>query len=275
MAALVRLDPADAANAAELSEGLRGLRTVLTAMAQTEDAVDETTRRDFEAACALLGRLEYDIEGGRRLLRVIAAFGQLPRLRAHDMAPLLELSEMVQRRVVALALIRGRYDHDGQVRAAAFRANHAAHGDAFLHEVLLALITPRSRDDEGNLLVTQLFQLVPELGDQPEPYEVVFDLVREHGLPDAGAGTTSSAIAARMSQLHALMQVTHDFSAFPDHVRALAMATLGDVSGAGFRSLREEEWARWWTGFRETETARLERAEAAERGAGSEPEDGR
>lgn len=272
--ALVTLDTGDAANAAEVAEGLRGLRSVLVAMAGSRDSLDPTLRSDFEAACDLLARLEYDIEGGRRLLRVIAAFGQLPSLRSHDMEPLLDLSRVVQRRVVALALIRGRYDASGHVRAAAIRANHAAHGDAYLHEALINLVAPRSFDAAGKLRVSPKFQLVPELGDAPEPYETVFALVREHGLPDAGSGTPSSAIAARLQQLHSLMQVTHDLSAYPDHVRTRAMSTLGDVSGAGLESLREEDWARWWAEYRRTETGRLERAEAVERGASPQLEDG-
>jgi hypothetical protein len=144
--ALVALGPRGAANAVELAEGLRGLRGVLVQLALSGEGVNETTRRDFEAACALLGRLEYDIEGGRRLLRVIAAFGELPSLRERDLEPLLELNLQVQRRVIALALVRGRYDPSGAVRAAAFRANYAAHGAAFLQEALLALVSPRRLD---------------------------------------------------------------------------------------------------------------------------------
>lgn len=261
--ALASLDRGRAANAPELAEGLRGLRSVLVQLALARDEVDYTTRRDFEAACALLGRFEYDIEGGRRLLRVIAAFGELPSLRKRDLEPLLALSLDVQRRVVALALVRGRYDPSGAVRAAAFRANYAAHGDAFLQEALLALVNPRRVDADGVLIVSERFHLVPEIGNEPEPYEAVFELMREHGLPGV-SGTPADAIAARLAQLHTLMQVTHDFSTYPDRIRALAMSTLGEVSGADLHSLREEEWGAWWTQHRITEGVRLQRAEAAE-----------
>ncbi len=177
---------------------------------------------------------------------------------------MLSLSHSVQRRVVALALRRGRYDPDGRARAAAFRANYAAYGNAFLHEAVMALLPARiSRD--GKVSVTAQYSLLPELlpGQvvSPEPFLAVFELLRAGGLPGT-PGTPAEAIDRRLSQLHALMQVVHDFTAYPDRVRATAMATLGDVSGAGFQSMREEDWEGWWTEYRLAETERLRKARA-------------
>lgn len=257
--------PGSAANAPELAEGIRGLTEVLAQLAGGRSTEDATTRRDFEAACSVLGGLEYDIEGGRRLLRVIAAFGGLPGVKAHDLTPLLELSNEVQTRVVGLTLTRGRYDPSGRVRAAAIQANYAAHGAPFLSEALLALVTPRQYHSDGSLLVSARFNLVPELGNETEPYTATLALIRAGGLP-AAEGSEATAIAARLGHLRTLMQLTHDFASYPDRVRALAMSTLGEVSGSGLRSLREEDWSSWWSDFLPGETDRLQRAKAAEGG---------
>ncbi len=251
------------ANAAELGEGMRGLREVLVQLAGAKEERSETLQDDFRAACALLGNLELDIEGGRRLLRIIAAFGQLEGLRGTDLTPLLALAESVERRMVTLALSRARYDPSGSVRAAALRVGFAAYGDPFLHEALLNLVTPRRRDGNGALVTSPRYHLLPEIGDAPEPYETVFALVRAEGLPTVGE-SPAEAIASHLAELHALMQVVHDFSTYPDPIRALAMITLGEVSGASISSLREEDWERWWDGYREGERLRLDRARAEE-----------
>lgn len=267
----VDLSPDEAANAPELREGIRGLRQVLVDLAADGER-DETTRRDFVAACELLGRLELDIEGGRRLLRVIAAFGQLPALDEVDLAPMLALSESVQRRVVSLALTRGRYDPHGIVRAAAYRAHHAVHGPAFLHEALLALRPPRFTED-GQVAVTERFQLLPELlpdrDVDPGPALTVLALLREHGLPRLDE-PPEEASGRRLAQLRVLVGIVtrgildppnpleDRIPAYPDRVRVQTMRTLGVVSGAGFASLREEDWARWWNEHRAAETERLE-----------------
>jgi hypothetical protein len=266
----VELAPGQAANAPELTEGLRGLREVLVRLAGAHGQEDETTRRDFAAACELLGKLELDVEGGRRLLHLIAAFGQLPSLEDEQLGPLLELSTGVQRRVTALALARGRYDPDGRVRAAAYRANYAAYGPAFLEEALRALLPP-TFTEQGRVKVTEGFRLLPERGEQEDVFLTVFELLRANGLPSIPGSLPSVAIGRRLLQLHVLMQVAHDFSAYPDRVRAEAMATLNDVSGADITSLREEDWGRWWKQYSVLEGERRKRAEAAE--AQDDPEE--
>lgn len=260
--------PQQPANEVEVLEGLRGLRGVLVVLATNRGRLDETTRQDFEAACQVLQGLELDLEGGRRLLRIIAAFGQLPGLEVEELGPLVVLSESVQRRVISLALTEGRYDSSGLVRAAALRANHAAFGDAFLDEALIALASRVRTNDEGRLLTTGRFRLVPEGGREIEPYVAVFELLQARGLPPV-SGKPSERIDRRLKQLQALMQITHDFSTYPDRTRVLAMQTLSHVSPAGLDSLREEDWAQWWSAYSVTELARLERAQEVEQDGGN------
>jgi len=257
-------EPERAANAPELEEAIANLAHALDAMISGGRSVDATTRRDFEAACELLGDLELDIEGGWRLLKVIASFGRVNRVPDSELEPLFELGEDVQRHLVGLALSLGRSDADPLVRAAAWRANYAAFGAVFLNEALAALIL-NSRLDGDRPVVTETFRLEGEWQGDDEVFLAVMELVREDGLPLVPGLSASDRADIRFRQLFALVQIAHDFSAYGERSRSAAMLALTKVSGSDLVSLRKEEWEAWWEGFRAPEAARinaLRRAEA-------------
>ena len=162
----------------------------------------------------------------------------------------------MQRHLVGLALGHGRSDADPLVRAAAWRANHAAFGAAFLIEALAALIMT-SRGPDGRPVVTETFRLEGESSGDDEVFLAVMELVREEGLPLVPGLSPAQHADLRFRQLFALVQITHDFEAFGERSRSAAMRALAKVSGSDLTSLRKEDWEAWWNGFRTPEVARI------------------
>jgi hypothetical protein len=257
--------PERAANAPELSEALAGLVQAMGPLLARGDAASATERADLRAACELLGRLEIDVDGGWRLLRAVSGFAGRADIERELYAPLLALSESVQKHMLALALAHGLRDPDPLVRAAAFAANHATFGRRFLREALLAL-RPLGPTPEGTLALTPVFGLRPEHPDAEAVYVRVFELLREHGLPLPALLPERDARALRLELLLIPMSIVHDFRTFPERVRAAAMFALGDVSGAGFESLRKEDWEIWWRAHYQEEAAAIRALEAAAEG---------
>lgn len=252
------------ANAPEISEALAGLVQALDAMVQSRGVVDATTRTDFVAACRLLEGLELDVDGGWRLLKVVSRFGLVSRVSDEELEPLFRLSGKVQRDLVGLALAHGRSDPSARVRAAAWRANYAAYGPDFLLEALAAL-TLAERGEDGAPLRTPRFGLAPEWrSGEDDVFLAVLGLVGDDGLPAPRGATAAERRSLRFRQLFALVQIAHDFSAYGERSRAAAMLALGNVSGAGVRSLRKEDWERWWDEHRDAEAEAVERAFEAE-----------
>lgn len=244
--------------AAELGIGIRGLKDVLKKFADRE--ATETDREDLIAACELLEGYELDIEGGRRLLRVLAAYGKVFGLEDREREPLSRLSRQVQRRLVGLALVAGRNDRSGRVRAAAIRSNYQAHGDAFLDE---ALRTLPLRFDSRNPFVSPNFEMIPALADQDEPLLEVCLLLKAHGLPHLEGRSASETILDRLNQIRTLVEIAVAFERQPEHVRVSAMQVLSQVTG-DLSSLREEEWHAWYNEYAKEEQQRHRRALAAE-----------
>lgn len=252
-------EPEPPASPAEISEALKGLVQALNAMLEGGGEVSETRRTDFEAACALCERLNLDVDGGWRLLKVVARFGEVSRVPADELQPLFRLSTAVQRDLVGSALARGRHDPHPRVRAAAWRANEAAFGRRFLAEALLAIPLPEM-DPDGRRPTTLLFGLEGEWRGEHEPSLAVLELVREKGLPIPRDLDSLEKMRLRYRELFTLVQIAHDFIAHSDRVRTAAMLTLGRVSGADFTSLRKEDWDVWWEDHRRVEGRRLEEA---------------
>jgi len=263
-------EPERAANAPELEEAIADLARALNSMVSGGRRVDATTRRDFEAACELNGRLELDIEGGWRLLKVIASFGQVSRVPESELAPLFELGETVQRHLVALALSHGCSDADLLVRAAAWRANHAAFGAAFLHEAFAALVMNRPTPGRRPL-VTPTFRLSGDWqGDDPV-FLAVMDLVRREGLPLVPGLSPGQRADLRFRQLYGLLQITYLTEAYGERSRSAAMLTLAKVSGSDLTSLRKEDWDAWWNDFRPPEVERINALLRSESQGGARP----
>ena len=250
--------PDASANPAEIRLALEGLVEVLDRVVQT-GAFDATARTDLAASCALLGGLELDIEGGWRLLKVVARFGLVQRVPRGELAPILALSEEVQARLARQALGRGRADPHPRVRAAAVHASLAAYGDDFLLEALIDLPTPGA--------VGATYRLRSPGPGEEEVLVAVLRAVRQRGLPIPERLNAVEARRLRLRLLFSLVQVAHDYTVYGDRVRAAAMLALSDVSDSGLDTLRESEWSRWWRAFEERERAWLEDAAEAAREA--------
>ena len=241
-------EPEAAANAPDLSEAIAGLASATRRLLEEGRRAGPTARADFEAACELLGSMDFDLEGGRRLLGVLAALVARVPDGVALFEPLLRLNAEVQEQLVGLALARSLSDPDPRVRAAAIEANWRAYKERFLAEAVLAL-DGRPRDETDPPSPFALAEVWP--GDE-EVFVRVFTLVREHGLPLDGASPER-----KLELLHVLCQVAVDYTAYGDRSRTAAMLALGAVSGAGISSLRLEDWQEWWRDFAPSELEAL------------------
>ena len=238
--------PEQAANAAELSEAIAGLAEVVRPLVGSRGPFSETERADLAAACEVLEDMQFDVEGAHRLLAVTAAV--LDHRDADGVfAPVAELSARVERGMIREALTRSLGDEVPRTRAAAFEANWRAYGDPFLREALRALVG--APPAEG-----AIFQLRPVWAGDEEIFISVFQIVREAGLPQ---GTRSE----RLEQLYGMTSVAVQYTLFSDRTRNAAMLALSDVSDSGIRSLRLEDWQRWWDDYGEREREALRAAE--------------
>ena len=236
--------PEDPTDPGLLTEAVRGLIEVATRLMQQKDPPSATDRADLEAACELVLGMPLDLEAGRRVLKTIELL-ELPGRAADDsggpggaadpFAPLYDLSEDVQRQLVAQGLSAGRRDEHPRVHAAGLRANFQAYGDAFL---LFELLRLESALDQN--------QPVPY---REEAFVELLRLVAEHGIPQAKDVNAFQQQELRMRVLFTLVRVAMSFSAFENPVRSMAMRALGAVSGAGFQSQLFEDWTEWWTEY--------------------------
>lgn len=247
---------AEPVNPAEFLSLLEGLYAALTPASSVERDLTETERADLEAACELLALRRWDAEGGRRLLREIAsALRRGKRLRAR-LQPLVELAEQVEADLVAEALERGLFDDVLHVRAAAYRANHAAYGMPFLEASLAALITRpaagsrfrvRQTQPGDELIFVTLFELLEECGiDRPEGLSVVAAIKREVEL-------------IRVPMMVAINQLL-----YPDRARTAAMLCLKRLVPEGPGSLRLEEWQAFWEEYEPAAQERIRLMESAQ-----------
>ena len=173
-------------------------------------------------ACARVRALPLDRAGALRLLRatneLLTNDRDLPEL-----APLRELRLALAQRCVVLALRKALADPNGRVRAAA------------LDSALIAF--PSERDALLHAAITDAMENVEA------PEEVVqraLELLAEHGLPQAPAGTESAVFERGWEDL--LLQVVRISPEGP--VNAAACRALGKVTAAP-GSLRPEVWLAW------------------------------
>ncbi len=173
---------------------------------------------DVAAACAGIAKLRYDLDGCLRALAASAALLDRMPANAKDRTVLLRLVLDLERRTVRLALERGISDKSSHVRAAAAEALVRANGSVYLQKLLPRLISESEEE-------------VPI---------AILAMIREQGLPPAQPVTQG----ARDEQLALVYDVAtkHPIG----RVRVAAMQALGAIAGAGFESLREEDWDAWW-----------------------------
>jgi len=181
---------------------------------------------ELQPACAAMTALNLDLDGARRALSAAALLLERQGRRSPNRVELGRLVLELERRVIHLSLARGASDASPYVRAAAVEASVRALGSERLAREILRL----GREDEAE-----------------EVHLMVLALLRVRGLPQTSIETgTDPAQSQREGQLELLYDIAVGHPA--DRVRVSAMSTLGAVSGAGFRSLREEDWETWWEG---------------------------
>lgn len=228
------------ANEAELSEALAGLIEVLTPIFAGGGKVDATDAEDLQAACDLIASLDVGLQGGRRVLKAMEALLFGARGRWESMLPLRELNVHVQRRMAGMALSLALNDKHPErissprVRSAAIFANWQAFGDVFLGDELLFV---RTAIERGPPFPHSDLELIR-----------ISDMIRSHGLPAHSELEPAARAERRQIDMQVLLILGTDFTLFDDRVRTSAMQALGAVSSAGFQSLREEDWTRWWEG---------------------------
>ncbi|MEO6709075.1 MAG: hypothetical protein ABI054_13865 [Planctomycetota bacterium] len=198
------------------------IRAVAPQARQPLESLAAAPASDLEGACRGMAELNYDLDG---LLRALPASVFLLQHHAVDLNSrrlLLDLVRNLERRTVQIALDHALADSSPDVRAAALRGLVHANGPAYLAKHF------------------------PLLGTEPER-EVqlaMLSMIRALGLPGAKSADAAGAQSEREGELALLYKVA---TVHPDEgVRVSAMATLGAVSGAGFQSLREEDWELWW-----------------------------
>lgn len=215
-----------------ISEALAGLLRASRPALKHGSRMTATERLDLDSACQVVSGMTLDLDGARRLLHasvdLVAAVGTGKAAGA----PIADLALELERRCIRFALADALKDSDPFVRAAAVEAAVRCAGTGVLDPILLQL------DNEPS----------------PEVVVRVLDLVREVGLPEGPLhGTVSekplSPEEAKMARLAAIYKVVGRPEGW---VRVSAMRTLGAVSGAGFQSLREEDWQAWWTALMES-----------------------
>lgn len=229
--------PEIAANATEIRSALTGLVDVLNDIALAR-GMNDTRRADLRAACDLISRLSLDVDGGWRLLRILGRFTSLRVVPRRDLDPLLELSEKVQRGLVAQALAHGRTDPVDRVRASAVVSSEAAYGAPFLRECLLLLAGDRGAGTSYGL---------PEPSPEyPEVCLAIVNLVRARGLPLDPALAGLALASQRQDLLLALVRLADRTQSYPDRVRTGAMLALNEVADGVSFGLQGHQWVAWW-----------------------------
>lgn len=181
-----------------------------------------TPPQSVDDACTALEALVLDVEGGARALDAAAQLWTVNGLRPEPRQRLRRTVRDVEGRLVRQALAAALLDKDPLVRAAAVEGAVACAG----------------RDVLDNMLA--------RLDREPAPEVIVrvLALVRREGLPDPPADLEPARRTRwREQQLEAIYGVLVSRAEAELHVGA--MLALSEVSGAGFASLREEDWQAW------------------------------
>ncbi len=257
------------AGAAELA----GVLNVLVEATRSllEDRSSEAARAGFDEAIALIGGLEYDVQGGSRILRAIGPFLRGSGIPGEQRDKLEELSIDVQRRCVREAIQAGLFDPSPVVRAAAVGSGVEALGESFLVECTLALVPAAfTSDDVRARYSTYGVPNVP--ADFVEVYLAVGDALALNGMPADAQAQTAEGVQLKVVLFSALHFVAVNDLLFPSRSRHAAMRALGALSGGELATYREEEWDGWFKDRADqlgTELRRLRREAAGTSESGS------
>ncbi len=233
------------ASPAQLIEAVDGLTDALRAVSRRR--TDETARADFAAAIALAEELEVDVQGGARLLRALGPFLRGWSISGDLKAQVAELSERVQRRMVAEALWSGGRDRSTFVRATGLRVGIDVYGDPYRIEALLALVPnpampPWMKEEFSG------FQLPPPPPGGADIYIAVAEAYEAEGLPLAARRETKRGLELRAALATAFLQVAILDGVFDPRAQHAAMGALSAMSAGELVSLRSEDWITWGEG---------------------------
>ncbi|MBI5364446.1 MAG: hypothetical protein HZA53_14810 [Planctomycetes bacterium] len=200
---------------AALVRGVRGRIDPASVEGKPAPSVDD--------ACKAIEALVLDREGARRALSAVSQLATIRGLGDAEEERLSKTATELERRLVRQSLAAALKDPEPIVRAAAVEASVACAGVRVLDSMLLHL----DREPAPEVLVRLL------------------TIVRDRGLPDAPAELSAKERSAwREHQLDALYALL--FTRPEGEVHAAAMLALSRVAGAGFESLREEDWQAWF-----------------------------
>ena len=234
--------PNPPASPAELIEAVDGLTDALRAVSRRR--VTETARADFDAALTLSEELDVDVQGGARLLRALGPFLRGRSISGEFKAQVTELSEQVQRRMVAEALWSGARDRSFFVRATGLRVGMEVYGDAYRVEALLAL----SNSSAGLPWIQEEFsefQLPPTPINADPVFVAVAQNYEAEGLPLAARRETKQGLELRAALATTLLQIAIRDNLYGARAQHAAMGALSAMSGGELVSLRSEEWLSW------------------------------
>lgn len=195
---------------------------------------DETARADFEAALGLVRGLDLDLAGARRALRVATDLAERTGWSESRARGLVELVGTLERTCVSRSIARALSDAEPVVQSAAIEASESVAG--------------------RGVLAGLLFQGAGEARTPPLVLERILERIEKGGLVREAAEPGAPAPAELVEQqLDALCHIV--LGRDEPELRVAAMSALSAVSGAGFQSLREEDWKAWWDLRRPRKTA--------------------
>ena len=228
------------ANAADLSTLMAGLIDTLEPVLLESSNPTQTQRADFALACEQFDESLIEIDGLWRVLKAVETFAARVDLKREDLAPLLDLSERLQRRSVALALAAGSVDPSPRVRSAALQSGFAAFGHDILQEALNQLRREPAGERRSRFGLTVAHVVEDTFATK------MFELLAEHGWPHLGIPGSLEWRDNRFQDLRSALTIVHNTAQFNSTTRAKAMQALKVLIPDGPGGLREESWTSWW-----------------------------
>ncbi len=249
------------ANAADLSTLLAGLIDTLEPVLQASSNPTDTQLSDFALACDQFEESKIEIDGLWRVLKAIETFAARVDLQRESLAPLLNLSNRLQRRAIAFALAGGATDASPRVRSAALQSSFEAFGHPVLQEALNLLRRDQPKDKQP------LFGMVTASIVEDTVASRLFTLLADHGWPHVGLPNSLEYRRNRFEDMRSALTIVHNRAQFGSHTRLKTLQALRVLVPDGPQSLREEDWTGWWLEWTPTEQTELKRLSEQASGA--------
>lgn len=228
------------ANATDLSTLMAGLIDTLEPVLMDSANPTPTQLSDFDLACKQFVESTIELDGLWRVLKAIETFAARVDLQRENLAPLLDLSERLQRRSIALALAGGAIDPSPRVRSAALQSSFEAFGHPVLQEALNLLRREQPAEQKS------LFGLAGASIVEDTVASRLFTLLADHGWPHLGLPDSVEFRENRFHDLRSALTIVHSSAQFGSGTRFKALQALRVVMPDGPQTLREEDWTTWW-----------------------------